>query len=251
MYRRMLTALAGCALVAIVTAAPAAATGGEGEAWPSFTESSSCGSQRVSTPLAIEPGWFGVETLLRGPFAEMFGRSVKELRNDLVRWEVPGSTEVLLAHERMQTALDMVDCCHRWQAGIRRGLHHPQQDDLFNSGAHDRRVRQNVAPHLWHGLRHQRRCQPLPGRQPAGHGPASLVDRGVSRRRVLLGRTVDRIQGCHALCVAGTRIQRYHRPPTPLYAGDDRHADSHEGNHGGRDSPAVGRNNSNGVGGCG
>ena len=109
MLRSGLTAILTCLLVATVAIAPAGATGGEGEAWPSFTESSSCGSQRVSTPLAVEPGRFGTETLLRGPFADMFGRSVKELRADLIRWEIPGSSEVLLAHERMQPALTLVD----------------------------------------------------------------------------------------------------------------------------------------------
>lgn len=109
MFRFAAITVLACAMIAAVAIAPAEATGGEGEAWPSFTESSSCGSQRVSTPLAVEPGRFGSETLLRGPFADMFGRSVKELRADLVRWEVPGSSEVLLAHERMRPALTLVD----------------------------------------------------------------------------------------------------------------------------------------------
>lgn len=109
MHRLVVSVVVGCALIAVVAAAPAEATGGEGEAWPSFTESSSCGSQRVSTPLAVKPGGFGTETLLRGPFADMFGRSVKDLRSDLVRWEIPGSSEVLLAHERMQPALTLLD----------------------------------------------------------------------------------------------------------------------------------------------
>lgn len=99
--------------------APARATGGEGEAWPNFTESSSCGAQRVPTPLALRPGGFRLETLLRGPFANMFGRSVEDLRSDLVRWTIPGSNKVLLAHERMIPALDRVDSTI--EAAIARG----------------------------------------------------------------------------------------------------------------------------------
>ena len=109
MVRSSLAALAICLAFTGLIVSPAEAAGGEGETWPSFTESSSCGAQRIVTPLAPQPGGLGAEALLRGPFADMFGRSVGELRKDLIRWEIPGSTEVLLAHERMEPALQLVD----------------------------------------------------------------------------------------------------------------------------------------------
>jgi hypothetical protein len=86
--------------------APANATGGEGEAWPSFTESSGCGAQRISTVHAAEQGNLDNEALLRGDFAAMFGRSVGQVRGDLVSWRVPGSTKVLAVHPRLLPALD-------------------------------------------------------------------------------------------------------------------------------------------------
>ncbi|MGB5564822.1 MAG: M15 family metallopeptidase [Acidimicrobiia bacterium] len=85
---------------------PASATGGEGEAWPSFTESSSCGAQRVTTPHAEDPGWMAGGELLRGEFAAMFGRTVDQVRSSLVPWEVPGSSEVLTIHARAVPAFE-------------------------------------------------------------------------------------------------------------------------------------------------
>ncbi len=86
---------------------PAGATGGEGEAWPSFTESSSCGAQRVTTPHAEDRGWMARGELLRGEFASMFGRTVEQVLSSLVRWEVPGSSEVLMVHERALPAFEL------------------------------------------------------------------------------------------------------------------------------------------------
>ena len=85
---------------------PASATGGEGEAWPSFTESSSCGAQRVITPHAEDRGWMAGGELLRGEFAAMFGRTVDQVRSSLVRWDVPGSSEVLTIHDRALPAFE-------------------------------------------------------------------------------------------------------------------------------------------------
>ena len=85
---------------------PASATGGEGEAWPSFTESSSCGAQRVITPNAEDRGSMAGDELLRGEFAAMFGRTVDQVRLSLVRWEVPGSSEVLTIHDRALPAFE-------------------------------------------------------------------------------------------------------------------------------------------------
>lgn len=96
--------------VAILSATdPAQATGGEGETWPTFTESSSCGAQRITTPLAVKPGGFSTSTVLRGPYAAFFGRTVQEVRERSQPWRIPGSSVSLNAHERVVPALDLVD----------------------------------------------------------------------------------------------------------------------------------------------
>jgi D-alanyl-D-alanine carboxypeptidase len=87
-------------------ASPADAIGGEGEAWPAFTESSSCGAQRVSTPHSSHGGWLGRTELLRGDFAAMFGRTVGDVHNELVLWDIPGSSEKLAVHPWVVPALD-------------------------------------------------------------------------------------------------------------------------------------------------
>ncbi len=105
MRRVLLTCTAAVLLTVAVSPLPARAIGGEGEAWPAFTESSSCGAQRIPTAHAQQMGWLDGETLLRGEFAAMFGRSVELVRRELVRWTVPGSSKTLAVHPRMLPAL--------------------------------------------------------------------------------------------------------------------------------------------------
>ncbi|MGI9666059.1 MAG: M15 family metallopeptidase [Acidimicrobiia bacterium] len=84
---------------------PAHAVGGEGETWPTFTESSGCGAQRMSPPHAAETGWLSKGDLLRGEAAAYFGRSVRQVQEDLVLWSVPGSSENLAVHPTVIPAL--------------------------------------------------------------------------------------------------------------------------------------------------
>jgi len=104
--RRVLLTAALTVLLSSLTAGTAAALGGEGETWPAFTESSGCGAQRIPTPHADDKGWFARDELLRGDFAAMFGRTVGQVHQDLVRWPIPGSAEVLAVHPWMVPALD-------------------------------------------------------------------------------------------------------------------------------------------------
>ena len=106
MRRVLLTCTAAILAVVAVAPLPADAVGGEGEAWPAFTESSSCGAQRIPTSHASETGWLSLDTLLRGEFASMFGRSVEQVRRDLVRWMIPGSSKTLAVHPRVLPALE-------------------------------------------------------------------------------------------------------------------------------------------------
>jgi len=106
MRRVLLVGFAVVLVTVFVDPLPANAIGGEGEAWPAFTESSSCGARRVSTPHAQETGWLNRDTLLRGDFAALFGRSVAQVQSDLVSWKVPGSNKTLAVHPLVLPALE-------------------------------------------------------------------------------------------------------------------------------------------------
>ncbi len=94
------------ATVVLTRPTPAHAIAGEGEAWPAFTESSSCGAQRVSTPHAPYSGWLSRSELLRGDFAAMFGRTVIDVHRNLELWQIPGSTENVAVHPWVVPALE-------------------------------------------------------------------------------------------------------------------------------------------------
>lgn len=106
---RISVALAAVALLGglVASAAPAQAVGGEGETWPTFTESSGCGAHRMRPPHAEESGWLSKDDLLRGEAANYFGRSVREVLDDLVKWPIPGSSEVLAVHPSVLPALEL------------------------------------------------------------------------------------------------------------------------------------------------
>lgn len=109
-------ALAGAVVLVVVSTlfvigAPAAnAVGAEGESWPSFNESDGCGSPWMRGPNAQASGWLPASTVLRGPHADYFGRTVDQVWDSLVWWDVPMSNgESLRLHERMMPALDQVE----------------------------------------------------------------------------------------------------------------------------------------------
>lgn len=99
-------ALAACIAASTLVPVAALATGGEGETWPAFTESSACGAQRITTPHAPSTGWLNRSFVLRGEYGAYFGRTVQDVFSALVRWPVPGSTEVLAVHPAVVPALD-------------------------------------------------------------------------------------------------------------------------------------------------
>lgn len=105
--RALIVLLAAVAAVAAVPTT-AVATGGEGEAWPSFNESSACGAVFMRTPYIDGTGWISRDTILRGPYAAMFGRTVDEVFDNLTTWAVPGSPEVVATHRRVLPAIARV-----------------------------------------------------------------------------------------------------------------------------------------------
>ncbi|MDA2979664.1 MAG: M15 family metallopeptidase [Actinomycetota bacterium] len=97
------------AIISVLVPASAYAIGGEGETWPALTESSGCGAQRIPTPHAEGTGWLSRDDLLRGDVAALFGRTVQDVHSSLVRWQIPGSSEVLAIHPLMIPALETAE----------------------------------------------------------------------------------------------------------------------------------------------
>jgi hypothetical protein len=107
----------GVAVVAIVVAALVAlspssadAVGGEGEGWPSFNESDGCGSPWMRGPRVERTGSLPSYTVLRGPHADYFGRTISQVWDSLRWWDVPMSNgESLRLHKRLIPALSEVE----------------------------------------------------------------------------------------------------------------------------------------------
>jgi hypothetical protein len=59
--------------------------------WESFSESTECGGSFTRTPVASKKGWLTDSETILGPFGAYFGRSISEVRDDLVFWTVPYS----------------------------------------------------------------------------------------------------------------------------------------------------------------
>ena len=88
------------------TASPATASGAEGEGWPSFDESDGCGVPRMRSPRVTKEGFLASSEPVRGPWGDYFGRTIRQIRDDLVHWSVPMSDgERLLVHRRTLPAL--------------------------------------------------------------------------------------------------------------------------------------------------
>lgn len=64
---------------------------GEGVGEATFVESWGCGEPATIGPKAGKVGWLSDSELLRGPRADFFGRSVGQVRDNLVWWEIPMS----------------------------------------------------------------------------------------------------------------------------------------------------------------
>jgi len=101
-------ALAAVLLVFSWSGSRAEATGGEGEAWPSFNESSACGAVYTRTHYIEGTGGIPRSRLLRGPLAATFGRTVDQVYHSIVTWLPPGVGFGVAVHERLLPALERV-----------------------------------------------------------------------------------------------------------------------------------------------
>ncbi len=85
---------------------PAAAVG---ETWPNANESDGCTGLQTATPLATKIGFLSNGEAIRGPYGDMFGRTVSAVRGDLVRWTVPMSGgRTISVHKRALPAFQQV-----------------------------------------------------------------------------------------------------------------------------------------------
>ncbi len=108
----------------LLVALPVQAATGEGETWPVFNESNGCDQLRTEQPFASRTGWLPDDEPIRGPFADFFGRSIGEIRSNLVYWDVPMSDgERLLVHEHLLPALRQVRA--NLEAEAAKGRYYP------------------------------------------------------------------------------------------------------------------------------
>lgn len=77
--------------------------------WDSLSESSSCGAPFTRTPFASRSGFLADSEPLLGPYGTYFGRTISEIRAQLVYWTVPysGGRRVLV-HQKMLPSLQEV-----------------------------------------------------------------------------------------------------------------------------------------------
>lgn len=110
--RGLASVVLACVTVAsgVATAPPASAVGAEGEGWPSFSESDGCGSPWMRGPKVEFTGSLPGSTLIRGPFADYFGRTASELGSATFWWDVPMSNgETLRLSDKIAPALAVVE----------------------------------------------------------------------------------------------------------------------------------------------
>ena len=103
-----MVAMVACAAW-VVLAVPAAATE-PGTNVANFAESRGCEphTRGTSRPLVGTSGSMTTATQIRGPWGDMFGRNYVQVAQSIVPWQLPGTSMVLRAHERMMPALDEV-----------------------------------------------------------------------------------------------------------------------------------------------
>ena len=128
---------------------PALAVGGEGESWPSFNESDGCGTPWAIGPNAETSGLLDPDAILRGPQAAYFGRTVGQVEDSLVPWQVPLSNGFELdVHRRMLPALSAV-VRHLYEATDRNWIYDISSEQSFGQNSRTVRGRFRVSQHTF------------------------------------------------------------------------------------------------------
>ncbi len=94
--------------VLTIPAASIANDAGVGEA--NFAESRGCEPfvPGPSRPLVSRVGYMTTSEQIRGPWADMFGRTYYQVSQSLVDWRIPGTSRTVRVHERLLPALNQV-----------------------------------------------------------------------------------------------------------------------------------------------
>lgn len=96
-------------MLGVLTAAPAAAEGPHGEAVPSFGESPGCGAlDGVGGPRMGTTGSLPDSTPVLGPWGDFFGRTIGDVRSQLVKVHLPGQPKDLWIHKRALPAFELM-----------------------------------------------------------------------------------------------------------------------------------------------
>lgn len=91
-HRLMLPGLFALGLAGFLLLAPGPADAADtATRWESFSEATACGEPYTRTPNMSKTGIISSSEPILGPFGTYFGRTVGQVRADLVSWTVPGS----------------------------------------------------------------------------------------------------------------------------------------------------------------
>ncbi|MET0567010.1 MAG: M15 family metallopeptidase, partial [Acidimicrobiia bacterium] len=114
-------------LLTAIPSPPARSSSDTSTRWDSFSEASSCGQPFTRTPYASKSGGLAPEEPVLGPFGTYFGRTVAQVRTNLVPWIVPGSGgQMVWVHFRSLPAFQRVATALAAEA--QRGRVYPVQD---------------------------------------------------------------------------------------------------------------------------
>jgi hypothetical protein len=80
----------GLAVLVVAFSEPAGASD-TSTRWESFSEATACGEPYTATPKMSKTGIVSTNEPILGPFGTYFGRSIAQVRNELVFWTVPNS----------------------------------------------------------------------------------------------------------------------------------------------------------------
>lgn len=79
-----------------------------GVSMTNFSESRGCDPNIAGPmrPFVASSGFMSVNDQIRGPWADMFGRTYSQVRDSLVWWQIPGTTKSIKVHERALPAFE-------------------------------------------------------------------------------------------------------------------------------------------------
>lgn len=125
--RRTCALICAALLLTAIPALPGRSSSDTATRWNSFSESSTCGAPFTRTPYASKTGGLSASEPVPGPFGSYFGRTMAQVRANLVPWTVPGSGgQMVWVHFRALPAFQRVASALAVEA--RQGRVYPIRD---------------------------------------------------------------------------------------------------------------------------